>query len=226
MNIATCEICKKEFTRKWKFTGKYSYCSIECRIKGQTIHPNRPSKGKNKTCPICGIEFYVMPGQLETRVNCSYKCANKAIENRSYLKCRVCGKDYSRPVSQVKWRGSNYCSYECQSIGYSVTKAGENSSNWKGGVSYLGRRFKKGLDWKTWKRSVYKRDDYTCQICGKNKDLDSILLHPHHIKSYSLYPELRFDVNNGQTLCSACHYELHAKLKRDAKSRKELSPAL
>lgn len=42
--------------------------------------------------------------------------------------------------------------------------------------------------------------DYKCVICGKGGKLQS-----DHIKPFALYPELRFDVNNGRTLCISCH---------------------
>lgn len=49
---------------------------------------------------------------------------------------------------------------------------------------------------------VLKRDNYTCQIC----DTNGVYLHVDHIKRWSEYPELRFDINNCRTLCMACHY--------------------
>lgn len=49
---------------------------------------------------------------------------------------------------------------------------------------------------------VFKRDNYTCQECGANK----CALQVDHIKSWSEYPELRFDMNNCRTLCDKCHY--------------------
>jgi 5-methylcytosine-specific restriction endonuclease McrA len=30
-------------------------------------------------------------------------------------------------------------------------------------------------------------------------------LHPHHIQPFADHPELRWDVNNGMTLCTNCH---------------------
>lgn len=56
-----------------------------------------------------------------------------------------------------------------------------------------------------WRKQVLERDNYTCQICGGK----GCGLNVHHIKCFSLYPELRFDVSNGITLCRKCHIELH-----------------
>ena len=51
-----------------------------------------------------------------------------------------------------------------------------------------------------WRKKVYRRDDYTCQMCSSRKKIEA-----HHIKTWSEFPQLRFDVNNGVTLCRLCH---------------------
>ena len=79
----------------------------------------------------------------------------------------------------------------------------ENHSNWRGGAS---KRYKDGyfrVEYKEWRRKVFKRDDYTCQGCGKRGNKS--YLTAHHIKSFAKYPKLRFEVSNGITLCEECH---------------------
>ena len=64
-------------------------------------------------------------------------------------------------------------------------------------------------EYKLWRSTVFERDNYTCQICNCR----GTRLNAHHIKNYAHYPELRYDVSNGVTLCEACHKLVH-KIKR------------
>lgn len=52
-----------------------------------------------------------------------------------------------------------------------------------------------------WRKAVFERDNYTCQICG----VRGAEIQADHIKPYSLYPELRTELANGRTLCVPCH---------------------
>lgn len=79
---------------------------------------------------------------------------------------------------------------------------GELNPFWRGGTS---RCYKTGYyssQYLEWRIKVFERDNYTCQKCGLN---DGSYLTAHHIKSFAHYPDLRFDVNNGETLCESCH---------------------
>ena len=62
-----------------------------------------------------------------------------------------------------------------------------------------------------WAKKIYRRDKYTCQRCG-SKDTP---LHAHHIHSFSFFPHLAWDLDNGITLCESCHYKVHAKKRHD-----------
>lgn len=78
---------------------------------------------------------------------------------------------------------------------------GENNPNWKGGKvsqNYKDRRTFR----KNYQKEVFERDDYVCQKCKKRGGW----LQVDHIKGWSDHPELRFDIDNCQTLCMSCHY--------------------
>lgn len=75
------------------------------------------------------------------------------------------------------------------------------------------REFLKKTDYRNtkeyseWRSSVFKRDNFKCQDCGKF----SGELNAHHIKTFKQFPEHRYDVDNGVTLCVKCHRKRHKK---------------
>ena len=82
---------------------------------------------------------------------------------------------------------------------------GEKNHNWKGGENSENHRIRGGLKNRLWRESVFTRDNWTCQKCK----IKGGKLHPHHIKNFAQYPELRFVIDNGITLCKKCHQKFH-----------------
>ena len=75
------------------------------------------------------------------------------------------------------------------------------------------------LEYRLWRTSVFERDKYTCIICGQVGGK----LHADHIKPYSMFPHLMFEVSNGRTLCMKCHKETDTYTwKMAVKIRKEM----
>ena len=70
--------------------------------------------------------------------------------------------------------------------------------------SIEGRR---SAEYKAWRAAVFARDEFTCRVCGERGGR----LNAHHIKKYSVFPELRYDISNGITLCEGCHKEVHRR---------------
>lgn len=60
-------------------------------------------------------------------------------------------------------------------------------------------------EYHAWRKNVFSRDDYTCQLCGKRGGT----LAAHHLYSYAEYKDLRTTPSNGITLCERCHKDFH-----------------
>lgn len=86
-------------------------------------------------------------------------------------------------------------------ISIALKKIREKSNFWKGGIYPINKAIRKSIEYRLWRSSVFERDLYTCQFCKQRGGK----LHADHIKQFAFYPELRFDVNNGRTLCEDCH---------------------
>ena len=78
---------------------------------------------------------------------------------------------------------------------------GENNHNYKHGKCKDSLIHYNDLRYKNWRNAVYERDNYICQNCFTN----GVYLEAHHIKGWTHYPELRYVVKNGVTLCKECH---------------------
>ena len=57
--------------------------------------------------------------------------------------------------------------------------------------------------YRLWRESVLQRDNHKCAKCGGYGNV------AHHLDGFTEYPELRFNVDNGATLCKVCHKRFH-----------------
>lgn len=57
--------------------------------------------------------------------------------------------------------------------------------------------------YKQWRLSVYKRDKFQCQWPGCS--VFKKQLNAHHIRTWANFPNLRYDISNGITLCKFHH---------------------
>jgi 5-methylcytosine-specific restriction endonuclease McrA len=176
------------------------FCSIKCSRQYNRVLVKR-------VCPQCGKEEWLSPSIAKRQTFCSRKC--HALSRYEKRVCEYCEKEFMQLGSvSVK---SRFCSQECW--GKSKRVDPEESK------TLMNRRERKRKESKDWRKDVFRRDDYTCQECGirNQKGLGvTVRLEAHHIKSWKEYPELRYDINNGITLCKSCHRELHGLNKKAA----------
>ena len=158
-------------------------------------YTERNKEKTNNRCPDCGK--LIKPTSRHCRNH-----SQKGKEHPNY------GKKH--PELSERMKGKNNPMYG---------KYREQNSAWKGGVTLFHNKIRKLLLYKEWRKRVYARDYWTCQICK----IKGGRIHAHHdiniIKIIEFFNiktlkqaeqcELLWNVNNGITLCIKCHGKLH-----------------
>ena len=204
-----CIVCKEWFfnvrinKNGWRIGCRYTnkrwktakYCSQKCYWND---YPNRPHNGEGKgikgKCLICG-KIVKKGGRNREQVlkgicYCSQECFHKS---RIGIKFKITGKGLENIRRASKIHG--------------LSIRGKNAPNWKGGVSRKNHR-RENIKYREWRKAVYRRDFWTCQDCREKQK------HPiaHHLKGWNEYPNLRYMVENGITLCRGCHKKRHEEI--------------
>ena len=142
------------------------------------------------------------------------KCLDclKIVSSVYSKRCRPCQNKFKVGDKHHSFKGGFYSCLDCgnKTKGYSVRHckscsleymSGPKHYNWKGGITPVNEKVRKSHGYRLWREAVYKRDNFTCQDCK----IRGGELHAHHIKPFSLFPELRLAIDNGVTLCKLCH---------------------
>ena len=90
---------------------------------------------------------------------------------------------------------------------FSEVKMGEKNPRWKGGKMSESKMIRQRIEYRLWREAIFARDNWTCQ---KYK-IRGGKLHPHHIKNFAQFIDLRFAIDNGITLSEKAHKEFHKK---------------
>lgn len=91
-------------------------------------------------------------------------------------------------------------------------RRGSNNYRWISDRSQLAKKQERNDPaYQEWRKSVWLRDNFACKI--GNPDCKG-RIEAHHILSWGEYPDLRYDLNNGITLCHAHHPRKRAEEKR------------
>lgn len=174
---------KRKITRSTSCDYRCPKCSVE----------NKPRKYQDLT----GMKF----GEL-TVVSFNDEETKKHSGSFTYWNCICsCGKECISYSASLKDGRKVTCGDR------SIHRLGKNNSNWKGGVAPIRLSQRTSKEYNSWRDSVYAKDWYTCQCCGEHKNIEK---NAHHLLNFSEYEDLRYDVNNGITLCKSCHYSTEA----------------
>lgn len=142
-------------------------------------------------CRKCGLEIH------ERGIKWHREC--KPIPKKYFRICATCGDCEETSLL-------NSLAEKCKKC----ARIGSCNPNWKGGITPENNRLRNSDEYKAWRKAVFERDAYKCRECG----VVGGCLHAHHIKEWSRYPEFRFSIDNGLTLCFSCHSKTSNYLNR------------
>lgn len=143
----------------------------------------RPCENCHKEMPV--IKYY------EQKRFCSAKCRSMVIPM----------PDRPDQTGFIPWNKGLTQADDPRLKAISDNRRGEKNWQWKGGHSKSFKTAWSTSTYKNWRKAVFERDNYTCQMCGVRGGV----LNADHIKCFAHHETLRYDINNGRTLCEPCH---------------------
>lgn len=177
---------------------------------------NRKKSDIIRICEVCGNEFIAKGNQTQNKKKtCSKECQYKAVSiknsqvrvERTTKVCKQCGNEFEVIPCELH---QIFCTHKCYTDWYSENLKGENHCRWDPNLTAKERLNNESRthskEYITWRKAIFKRDGYICQVCN---ELKSGNLNAHHIMGWNKYINLRFDIDNGITLCKKCHDEFH-----------------
>ena len=196
MNIK-CLNCGKDV---FSVTKRRRFCSQKCADSYR--YKVKDEKGIWTNCAYCGKEIYTRPWQMKFKNRFCNKEHHLLFQKETAFskKCVICGQIFKCQPCQIEYRHRKTCSIACRAILQTLEAKKNRKKNGftQGQINRCIRNSKEAIDWR---KEVFARDDYTCQVCGKR----GTHLEAHHLKSFAEFPKLRFELSNGQTLSRECH---------------------
>ena len=173
----------------------------------------------SKICIECGKVFAAKKSHLQRRKYCSRVCFDLARKKTLVGSNNPCWRGGRPKCIDCKKTLTHWGHYDgkdsrCNSCRRKFA-SGINHYNWKGGITKESAKIRNSLQMKLWRKSVFERDSYKCIWCGSGGSLNA-----DHIKPFAYFPELRFAIDNGRTLCVECHKKTDTYLSKVFKHKK------
>lgn len=199
-----CKICKitfyKKKNRSLESWSNAKYCSVSCCNKDQenTYRIGRLVSGLPAwNSGMRGRKPWMNTSGLSAKGSIPWNKGKTGIYSEESLeKNRLKHIGISPPNKGIPM--SDEQKLKCSISGRK--RKGDRAGGWKGGITPKNTLIRSSIEYKLWRKSVFERDNFSCIFCGARG-----VLNADHIKPFASYPELRFAIDNGRTLCVPCH---------------------
>jgi len=167
---------------------------------------------ETKKCE-CGCEETILRYRLKLRDGLPNGYYERRFKNGHSMKNKKHSKEHSQKISTALKGKKRETSWNKGKSNWWCK--GELNNNWKGGITPETTKCRNKSITIEWRKTIFKLFDYECQICrAKNGNGKKIILNAHHIKTWSEYPNLRWDLKNGICLCEKCHNQIRGNEKK------------
>lgn len=188
-----CTGCGKRFKRPHRQGRKSKYCSWKCYLEHRVVWNKKTARiEKGTPCPVCG--------------NPTCKRNRRTCGKEKCIRLFLSGYHKEHKIKPPSQKGKKW------GIDYPI----EHHNWWRGGISDLRHQIYGSTEWKIWRKSVFERDDYTCQLCGKR---GYKLQVDHHLVPFAVILKIfnietlkeaknckiLWETKNGRVLCRICH---------------------
>ena len=161
----------------------------DCNVSDDTIRTrlnrfNIPIRNHSEANAISGEKYNRKPATAEET-----KIRYDKIRNGEIIQCLNCGSEIYVTPCKILFR--KFCNIDCRN-------------------EYWRNHIDRNQDWRdfpeydVWRKEIYERDNWKCKICGSKEHINA-----HHIFAGADLPDLRFQIDNGITLCEFHHIQLH-----------------
>lgn len=192
--------------RLWQNPAYSARLRASIRAARKKQHAGKPKAKVTITCQCCGEAFEVWKYRETKAKYCSRKCVGLATYDAK--RPSLPGRKLSEATKEkmaIRMMGNSIAEGHVPwNLGHPHL-AGEKHWNWKGGITDEKKSVRNSREYQAWRRSVYRRDWFRCQMpgCGSKKKIEA-----HHIRKFETHPDLILEKDNGITLCHCCHMSI------------------
>lgn len=197
-------ILEEYVNNRTKLKARHNPCGFIFKIR-----PEKILKGSS-LCPVC------VPGmtkttesvkkQVDMLTNGEYAVIGEYKRNKAKILIRhkTCGHEWEVYIDNFISKGSRCPQCAIQNM------MRENHPRWNPDLTDEERMKERTKDpeYREWVLAVFRRDGFTCQLCGST---ENNTLVAHHLNGYDKFMEQRTVVDNGITLCQDCHKRFHGE---------------